>query len=387
MTQTPLATVLSSYFVLLPLLAAQIPTRELSFTGGVERVMEHSISILLADGRLIDAKLPDKGRQSAAELSDNYKLGDQVTIQCKFIPAAWDEASHMYRMLELQKIRLIRHPNPEEFSTAVKSRDWRLPGNLLQAPPGTAPTLAVPKPAPQPAPSTGADPDPQAFLEQARKVILDRAAHLPNFIADEVADCYSSTTNPPEWRHMATIQSEVTFKGDGETRKQRTRNGEPLLTPGIPPGCMGWGGGFGSYLIPVFDPGCGTTLEFLQKIGQPGNQGLAYRFITPPEGCFATSFAGYQRAYPTHEGIVVLQIPGGNLIQVRERSFQFPEAYGIMQREETVTWGFVKIENETHLLPVAFEKLMFVRSGSINRVSAKYVNHRHFEANTSVTFQ
>jgi hypothetical protein len=150
---------------------------------------------------------------------------------------------------------------------------------------------------------------------------------------------------------------------------------------------MGRGGGFGTYLVPLFDPKCRTRLEFSKKIEEPGRQGYVYKFTSPPEGCFPTSFTGSIRAYATHEGLVLLELPGGELTQVAERSVNFPQAYPIGQRSEVVTWNFVKIDNETHLLPVAFEKVMYMRQGGVLRVTAAYINHRHFEANSNVTFQ
>ena len=113
---------------------------------------------------------------------------------------------------------------------------------------------------------------------------------------------------------------------------------------------------------------------------------MVYKYHAPPEGCFSASNCDYQRVYPAHEGLVVLEIPGGNLIQVSDRLVDLPKAYGVERSEETVTWNFVRIENETHLLPVAFEEVIYVRSGPTRRVSAEYVNHRHFEANSSITF-
>ena len=68
---------------------------------------------------------------------------------------------------------------------AVKCRDWRRSGNRLQKP------QTPPGPPRPPATPTGPGDDAQTFLEHARTVSLDRAAHLPNFIADEMADCYS----------------------------------------------------------------------------------------------------------------------------------------------------------------------------------------------------
>ena len=60
---------------------------------------------------------------------------------------------------------------------------------------------------------------------------------------------------------------------------------------------------------------------------------------------------------------------------------------GFPPKEEKVTWDFVQIGVEKHILPVSYEKTMYFRRGGSGRVTAKYANHRHFEADSSVTFQ
>jgi len=159
----------------------------------------------------------------------------------------------------------------------------------------------------------------------------------------------------------------------GETRQQVDADGKPIPMHGPPAGCIGWIGGFGTYLRQIFDPKCGTTLAFSKRFGdgKPGNQGLIYRFSTPPEGCFPPSFANFAHAYPAHEGTVLVQIPGGNMISLDARSVRFPKAYPISEIEETVIWDLVKVGDEAHLLPVSYDKVMLLGLGAAQRVSAK----------------
>ena len=74
------------------------------------------------------------------------------------------------------------------------------------------------------------------------------------------------------------------------------------------------------------------------------------------------------------------------MIQVVGRSERFPQAYPIFEITETVTWGDVKIGDNSHLLPIGYEKVMYMRAGARNRVVAEYSNHRHFEAESNIKF-
>ena len=347
--------------------------------------MEQSITILLPDGCLVDAKLPARRDLRGRVLAAKYQLGDRVTVEFKNIPFFYDEAAKLPRTWELEKIKLVRRPTGEEFSMAVLSRDWQVSGNLLKPPAASPP--------PEDAPPSAAKDKAEIAVEQARTVNLSRAAHLPNFIADEVADCYVSAADPLVWQHSASLQSEVAFKGNGETRQHRTLNGRPVSASGVIPGCIGYDGGFGTYLKPLFDPACRTQLDVAQKTGQPGSQAMVFDFSSPPEGCFYSSWGGntehwgVYRAYPAHEGQVTIEVPGGNMIYVSDRSVGFPPTYNIEHVEEKVTWDFVNIGDERHLLPVSFEKIMYTRRCGLGRVTARYINHRRFEVDTRVTFQ
>jgi hypothetical protein len=343
--------------------------------------MDQSITVLLADGRLIDAKLPAGAALSASALAAKYGFADQVTIECKTIPEFWDAAANLPRSLELQSIRFLRKPESKELSRAVQSPDWRRPGNLLRPPADAA--AAAPAP-PHAGVSSGRY---QALLEKARTVNLDRAAHLPNFVADEDAVCATQAAGQTDWQQTASVQSEVTFKGMNETRQQVDSQGKPVPSQGIPVGCIGWSGGFGAFLRPLFDPKCGTTLTFSKLVGDPGKEGYVYDFSTPPEGCFPPTFAAGERTYAAHEGSVLIDSPSGNLLSVIGRARDFPKGYAIAGIRETVTWDVVKLGGEAHLLPVSYEKEMSIWNGGVRRVTAVYRNHRHFEANTSIVFQ
>jgi len=62
--------------------------------------------------------------------------------------------------------------------------------------------------------------DAATALQHAREVNLERAAKLPNFVADETMVRYKSRhTNPPKWQKMDTIESEIAVKGPDVTRQ------------------------------------------------------------------------------------------------------------------------------------------------------------------------
>jgi hypothetical protein len=314
---------------------------DLEFAGGLERVNSDSILIRLADGRRIEAKLPKAGPLAAGAISAQFKLADEVQITC---------GPEGGRCQDLKSLKFLRPPTPKERALVL----------------GT--------------PMPGGPPDPE--LEHARQVNLDRAANMPNFVADETAKRYAGRAGLAEWQYLDTIESEITIKGILVTRQNWRRNGKPVKTiSGFFPGT-----GFGAELKPLFDPECPTTIDFGGREEARAKPALVYRFASPADGCFFR-LNDERRTYNAgRAGRVLVEARGGNVIQYEEEASDFPAGYGFVRRNAVVSWDSVKIGDASYWLPVAADFIWRLPSGELSRVTIGYKKHRRFEADTSVTF-
>jgi len=348
----------------------------ISFTGGLERVGDRSISVKLADRRVIDAMLPNTPALGSAALAAQYKMGDQVEIRCEPIQPVWEAVTSRFQYLEVTAIRLVRRPSPEEVSSLLEARA-REGKNLLERP-----TAAVRTP------NRAADPDApgSAELEHARRVNLEYAANMPNFVADEIAKRYRSTPQSPGWRPYDTVESEIAFRGQRALRQQIRRNGKPWTQPFEALPGFKWYEGFGNEVSPLFDPRCPTTMEYQGRSKAHGRQLIEYRFSSPVDGCFPFLYFEYQRYNPTRTGRVFIDDPSGSVIQVDDQAGGLPADFEFAGREEHIFWDTVKIGDNSHLLPVRTNFLVVYSSGMRYRVEVEYRNHRHFEASSNVTF-
>lgn len=366
-------------FLLAALLVSQ-PGRgfetDLSFTGGLERVGDQSISVKLPDRRVIDAMLPDTPALDASAIAAHYSMGDEVEIQCKPIRPVWEAATSRFQSLEVTAIQFVRRPSPEEVLGLLETKP-REGKNLLQRPP-----------VPVPAPNRAADSDAPGSreLEHARRVNLEDAANMPNFVADETAKRSRSTTRQPGWRPYDTVESEITFRGRRAVRQQIRRNGKPWDQPFDALPGFKWYEGFETEITPLFDPQCPTTIEYQGRSKVGGRQLIEYRFSSPADGCFPFLYFAYQRYNPARTGRVFIDDLGGNVIHVDDEAGGFPADFEFAGREEHMFWAPVKIGENSHLLPVRANFLVVYSSGTRYRVEVEYKNHRHFEASTKVTF-
>ena len=230
------------------------------------------------------------------------------------------------------------------------------------------------------------DDSPETALEHARIVNLERAAALPNFVVDETATRFKSRhVNPPKWELFDTVESELAVRGSGFTRENVRRNGKPWQKPDLSD--FNWGIGFGAGLHQVFSPKCPTILEFQGREEAGGKQRLAYRFQSPPDGCFATFTINGKQHNPAETGRVLIEDPGGAVVYFETVAREFPKGFGADPYTFAMKWDYVKIGDASHLLPVSAEIFGGFVRGDLWHVVVEFKNHRHFEASTKVTYQ
>ncbi len=352
---------------------------EVVATGNLERIMDRSISIRRADGVLIEARLLHTGKLRADVLAAKYHLGDIVEITCKSIPPAFDDDAHMFRVLELTNFQLLRSPSAEEYFQIITSRAWREPGNLLKPPRAEQiPRLDAAERA-----VTG-PPEEQKNLEWARGVNLRYLAALPSFAADETATRYTTDQNPPKWRPLDVIASDVTFKRDVEIWDQVFANNR--LVPGGIKDVKGlhWNGAFGARIRALFDPECPVTFKFTERTAVRGRQALIFDFRAPPESCFEASSYSYLRFFPGRTGKVYIDASTGNVLQVDEKATVFPKGYVFSEMDRQAVWDNVKVGDASHLLPVSADEIVRYTSGQLEWVNLKYTNVKNYEAAQAV---
>jgi hypothetical protein len=348
-----------------------------SFSGGLERVGNGSLSIRLADRRVIDAMLPGAPGLDADTITARYRMGDLVEIGCRPIQPVWEEGTARYQYLEVTSIRLIRRPSVEELANLLSGVPFREGKNLLQRPGSTAP--------PQ---SHGPGPDAPGGgeLAHARQVNLEYSANMPNFVADEKAKRQRMGPGSSIWRDFDTVESEIAFQGNRAARQNIRRDGRPWEQPFEALPGFKWYEGFGTEITPLFDAKCPGTIEYRGRSKAEKRPVLDYEFRAPVDGCFPFFFFDYQRYNPARTGRFSIDESTGNVIQLDEQANGFPAEIQFAEREEHVTWDYVKIAGDAHLLPVRASFLVRYNDGTRYRIEVEYKNHRHFETSTSVTF-
>src|SRR2546421_9862019 len=105
-----------------------------SFSGVLERVGSGSISIRLADRRVIDAMLSNTPPLEAEAIAVQYSMGDRVEVNCKRIQPVWEEGTSRYQFLKVTAMRLVRRSSSEELAKMLETIPFREGKNLLKRP-------------------------------------------------------------------------------------------------------------------------------------------------------------------------------------------------------------------------------------------------------------
>ena len=271
---------------------------EVVFSGELRLVTAVAVSIRLADGRHILAQNTAlRGALAPRTLAERYAVGDQVEITATTVGCG-------QFFLCLKKLRFLRKPSDQEMSRVLASLEWRQSDNLLRSP---TPTQRVPAgsllrnlqpPKANEDLATGPTTE-SGWLDMLRSRVLEFTSKLPNFVADEIDRRYVSTTNPPDWRLIDTIESEVTFKGSALAREHIVVDGKPWNSAynAIPGHALVAMAGFGSTLPILFNPKYRTTFKSEGQVNEGGKSLSVVRFSSPPDS-FSTVRIGYQNFFP-----------------------------------------------------------------------------------------
>jgi hypothetical protein len=226
-----------------------------------------------------------------------------------------------------------------------------------------------------------------AALEHARQVNLERAANMPNFVADEIMKRYTARRGSSTWKYQDTVESEITVRGIQISRQDFRKNGSPWKPTknnfGVPIGLPATG--FGAVLRPLFDPECPTTLAFAGRQELRGKPVLVYRFRSPAGGCFGDLYGGFPYN-AARSGRVLIDESAGEVLQFEEEATGFPKGFLFTKRTQVMIWDSVKVGDAFHWLPVGADFIWQFSNRQPYRTTIEYRNHRQFEAASKLTF-
>jgi hypothetical protein len=210
--------------------------------------------------------------------------------------------------------------------------------------------------------AAGGQPDQNgALLESARRVALNYARHLPDFICTEVVRRAGEWKGKDEWVPMDTVTLQLTYHNLKETYQILGRDGKPTKRRLDTLAGAFSQGEFGSTLRMIFDPESKTEFHW-ERWDLSGIRGLAvfgYRVsaVNSHYGLVALT----KEAIVGFHGEVVVEPESGRTMRWTVAA-EPPANFPIAASETSMEYGMVEINGAEHLLPLHAQSLSTERA-------------------------
>ena len=230
-----------------------------------------------------------------------------------------------------------------------------------------------------------------AAIEMSRKVALDYARSLPDFICTQVVRRYIDLAHltQPSWRMLDTLTIKLSYFDQKEDHTLVLVNGKPTGKSYTDLGGAISAGEFALMQSQMFDPAsqAGFTWKKWNKAGKRQAATYLYR-VDVSHSHFMLDFltpTGLTQDTVGYHGTLELDRETGNVLSLTYTADAIPKTCPISSSNTAVTYDFADVGGKQYLLPASSETEM--RSRELwTRNRAEYRDYRKFSADSTVRF-
>lgn len=221
------------------------------------------------------------------------------------------------------------------------------------------------------------------FLEQARFYALEYADNLPDFMATQFVTRYAQKPGDKAWMKEDTLEIELAYRiKEGEKYTLTKMNGKPSNLKYQYLGGSTSTGEFGSLMAAAFTPESRAEFKELRKETFNKRQTVVYDFKV--KKAFSASQITDKTSHLTittgYQGTVWIDVETKRVLRMEEANEGMPAGFSITLAESSVEYDWVKIADQTYLLPVRAEMLLGSdRERHYTRNVIEFRNYRKFD--------
>jgi hypothetical protein len=231
-----------------------------------------------------------------------------------------------------------------------------------------------------------------AAIEMSRKVSLDYARSLPDFICTQLVDRYvdfDHSTQRVSWRWVDTLTIKLSYFDQREDHTLVLVNGKPSEKSYTDLGGAISAGEFALMQKQVFDPASQAdfTWKKWNKAGKRQAATYLYR-VDVSHSRFMLDFltpAGLTQDIVGYHGTLELDRETGNVLSMTYIADAIPKTCPISLSNTAVTYEFADVGGKQYLLPASSETEMQSRE-LWTRNHAVYRDYRKFSTDSTVRF-
>jgi hypothetical protein len=376
------------------------------FAGKLRKVDDQSIVVEVPDGRILTFKRTDKTKFAHDEKEikpAELKGGNHVIVE-----ATEDAEGFLYA----QKVSLDSAPPAEESAAAPEAEETggRGAGNTpapvdtdtnepgppkikrgMPAAKADAETEAEDSPASSPGAQSDETPEPppvdDPVIVKAKQATVTFTEKLPNYVCKEFMARYASSRQPPEWRALDVVSTNIVYEGGHESYRDLAINDKPVHK-GMEEMSGAWSTGeFGTMLLDLFAPWTAAEFRLRRRATIAGLEARVYDFEVEHARSHWKVQVASQSMLPAYKGSVWIEPETGQVLRLEIAARALPKEFPVDTVESAVDYERVLIGGKKFLLPVHAETLACERgSSNCTRNAIDFRNYHKFESSSDVTF-
>lgn len=234
--------------------------------------------------------------------------------------------------------------------------------------------------------ATSLPPDLQV-LADARDAAAAFSKDLPNFLVEQVTTRSQGAAEPPDWRVLDVVTSDVSCVNGKEHYSNVRVNGRPADRPVENSGAWTTGE-FVTTLEDLFAPDTEARFERVRDGRAASRPASVYSFAVEARNSHWVLVAeNGQRYKPAYSGEVWIDKESRRVLRITQQADGLPASFAVQKAETRIDYGFVRIDNGTYLLPIESETTGCQRSSAqCNRNVISFRNYRRFSADSKILY-
>src|SRR5204863_6598538 len=227
----------------------------------------------------------------------------------------------------------------------------------------------------------------KAIVERVREYALNYSRNLPNFICTQVTRRYYDPRGLEFWQPQDTLTTRLSYFEQKESYKLVMINSRPTDQEYDSLGGATSTGEFGSMMQQIFDRESEAAFQWLRWATLRGKRAHVYTYrILQPNSHWQINYERRQEIVVGYSGLIYVDRDTGMILKVTLEAENIPVSFPISQATTALDYDYVKIGDQTHLLPLKAD----VRMRSEKLLTKNLVEfhlYRKFGADTTITFE
>ncbi|MEP7336506.1 MAG: hypothetical protein ABI977_01965 [Acidobacteriota bacterium] len=226
------------------------------------------------------------------------------------------------------------------------------------------------------------------FLEQARYYALQYAEDLPDFSAMQFVTRFAQKPGDKDWKQEDKLEIELTYRIKGGEKYNLVRqNGAPTKVKYDNLGGSTSTGEFGSILAAAFAPQTRAEFKEIRNEVFRNRKTVVYEFKVKKAFSLSklTDKTTFQSVTSGYQGTVWIDVETRRVLRIEQAQEGMPANFSITLAENAVEYDWVKIADQSYLLPVRAEVLLGQdRERSYTRNVIEFRNYRKFDTDIKI---